>query len=272
MYFPAIKPTWPLRAGVLYKSQVSFKAENAACSSLSHGTSLQLSGITAGDHAHPLNPHQSTTSCFSPLIKKKIKLNYATLQQLQAKRVHTGERSSADGWELVMLKELPIEPEPQAMLQLEAGSGGNNLLSSFSVCPPCTSPTRSLSVLQATLSDEENQLTTPQLSTITQYQLSTWDLAALKATFLGITDSFSGFFSHGSIPYPEALHQTCHPMKQGFSGAPHSSVPGCWLFSWHAAWLGDGSPALLTPLSLLSPTTRCFWRGKQSKNWAPLVS
>lgn len=50
--------------------------------------------------------------------------------------MHTGECSSADGWELVMLKELPIEPEPQAMLQLEAGSGGNNLLSSFSVCLP----------------------------------------------------------------------------------------------------------------------------------------
>lgn len=166
---------------------------------------------------------------------------------------------------------LNLSPKPCCNLRQEV------VVTTFShpflfACPPCTSPTRSLSVLQATLSDEENQLTTPQLSTITEYQPSTWDLAALKATFLGITDSFSGFFSHGSIPYPEALHQTCHPMKQGFSGTPHSSVPGCWLFSWHAAWLGDGSPALLTPLSLLSPATRCFWRGKQSKNWTPLVS
>lgn len=51
--------------------------------------------------------------------KKKKGPNHFTLQLLQAKRMYTnGEYNTADGWELFMLQQLPIESEPQTILQV----------------------------------------------------------------------------------------------------------------------------------------------------------
>lgn len=141
--------------------------------------------------------------------------------------------------------------------------------------------------LWPTLSEKGNKLTTPSSLLSLSINLPLWACvvgfsplfitAALKATFLPPTTAATlcrgGQHSQlckGVSPWEyskphhslsEALHQPCHPMSQGFPGAPRSSRPGCWLF-WHAALLVEGSPALLTPLSGF-PSTSCFWSGKQ---------
>lgn len=144
------------------------------------------------------------------------------------------------------------------------------------VCPPCTSPTRSLPVFSRPLwvtRGTSSPHPSPLLSLSTNLPL--WACvvgsspllitATLKATCpshrshplqrWASQSALQGCFSVGVFHTPsphlslrEALQQPCHPMNQGFSGTPHSSVPGCWLFSWHAALLADGSPALHTPL------------------------
>lgn len=185
-----------------------------------------------------------------------------------------------------------IESEPQAMLQLEEGSGGNNLPHEgfLLACPPCTSPTRSLPVFSRPLWVRRGTSSPPPNSLLSlSTNLPLWACvvrfspllitAALKATFLTPTTAVTlcrdGEHSQicksvspweYSTPHHslrEAFHQPCHPMNQGFSGAPDSSVPGCWLFSWHAELLVEGSPALLTLPGFNNYQLFLEWKTKQ---------
>lgn len=122
---------------------------------------------------------------------------------------------------------------------------------------------------KATLSDEGNQSTIPQLSAINQYQLIILELccgvspflvtAAVKATFLpqtaaayplprcSVQSALLAYFCHVIIPYAittlviSASHACPWTRITRASlehhGLPHSSVPGCFLFCWHTVYL-----------------------------------